>query len=460
MKRRTVQENLTALGLKQVLSYLDDSPEKNIQRLIHWVELFNPEGVMTVRLAAVRNGLHDSQGNWYLLVKSLWTDIESSVRKKIFENFVVNATAIGSARQKKLREQHGCNIPWAMLIDPTSACNMKCKGCWAAEYGHQLTMDLDTLDSIIQQGKDLGIYFYLYSGGEPLMRKEDILRLCQKHSDCLFMAFTNATLIDENFAQRVLEVKNFVPAISVEGFESETDQRRGPGAYAAMMKAMAILKEHRLPFGFSTCYTRENLSTVSSEAYFDEMIQRGCKFGWFFTYIPVGAGAGTELMVTDEQRAYMYHQVRKFRQTKPLFTMDFWNDAEYVGGCIAGGRRYLHINANGDIEPCAFVHYADSNIYNRSIIEALKSPLFMEFHQHQPFNENHLCPCPLLDNPDQLIHMVEATEAVSTDILHEEPVRDLCDKCQETALRWKSTADPIWAKQQENIKMAKKNAAI
>ena len=46
--------------------------------------------------------------------------------------------------------------------------------------------------------------------------------------------------------------------------------------------------------------------------------------------------------------------------------MDFQNDAEYVGGCIAGGRRYLHINANGDVDPCVFIHYSDSNIREKT----------------------------------------------------------------------------------------------
>ncbi len=446
MSEKSFRENLTAMGLKRVLSFLDANPEGNIPRLIEWVERFNPEGVMTVRLQAVRNGLANPKGNWYQLTKSFWTDIDDDVRRKLFENFVINATAVGSARQKKLREEHQCNIPWAFLIDPTSACNLRCKGCWAAEYGHQLSMDYELLDDIIRQGKKLGVFFYLYSGGEPLMRKDDILRLCRKHSDCVFMAFTNATLIDDAFADALLEVKNFVPAISVEGFAAETDERRGVGSYAIMMDAMKILKERKLPFGFSTCYTRQNVDVVASEDYFDEMIARGCKFGWFFTYIPVGEGAVRELMVTDGQREYMYHQIREFRKTKPLFTMDFWNDAEFVGGCIAGGRRYLHINANGDIEPCAFIHYADSNVREKTIIEALKAPLFKEFHQQQPFNQNHLRPCPLLDNPDSLVQVVASSGAYSTEILHEEPVLQLCSKCYETAKRWGVTADRLWEK--------------
>ncbi len=86
-------------------------------------------------------------------------------------------------------------------------------------------------------------------------------------------------------------------------------------------------------------------------------------------------------MVIPEQREYMYHQIRKYRKTKPLFTMDFWNDGEYVKGCIAGGRCYLHISANGDIEPCAFIHYSDSSIYEKTLLEAYKSPLFMQYYK-------------------------------------------------------------------------------
>ena len=71
----------------------------------------------------------------------------------------------------------------------------------------------------------------------------------------------------------------------------------------------------------------------------------------------MGVDAVPELLATAEQRKFMVEHIRAFRKTKPLFTMDFWNDGEYVDGCIAGGRRYLHINANGDFEPCAFIHY-------------------------------------------------------------------------------------------------------
>ena len=74
-----------------------------------------------------------------------------------------------------------------------------------------------------------------------------------------------------------------------------------------------------------------------------------------------------ELMPNPEQRAEVYRRIRAMRETKGIFAMDFQNDAEYVGGCIAGGRRYLHINANGDVDPCVFIHYSDSNIREKSL---------------------------------------------------------------------------------------------
>lgn len=142
----------------------------------------------------------------------------------------------------------------------------------------------------------------------------------------------------------------------------------------------------------------------------------------------------------------MYEQVRAFRKTKPLFTLDFWNDGEFVGGCIAGGRRYLHINANGDYEPCAFIHYSDSNIREKTLLEALQSPLFQAYRQRQPFNQNHLRPCPMLDNPDALPEMVSAAHAHSTDL--ESPVDAAAetDKCRATAANWAVVADELWAK--------------
>jgi hypothetical protein len=137
--------------------------------------------------------------------------------------------------------------------------------------------------------------------------------------------------------------------------------------------------------------------------------------------------------------------------------MDFWNDGEFAGGCIAGGRRYLHINANGDIEPCAFIHYSDSNIRYKSLLEALRSPLFMLYRRCQPFNDNLLRPCPLLDNPGYLVEMVNESGAKSTDMKSPENVNDLCKKTAPIAEKWAPMADNLWSeKSEQQISAARK----
>lgn len=441
---KTLKEKIEAAGLNIAIEYMDSNPEVSIPKALNWVEKLDKDHFYTAAYGHVRNALSNPDNVWNIYLKSLYSDIDSKVRKKIFQNFLVNSSILGNSRTQKMSEKYGCNVPWAILMDPTSACNLHCTGCWAAEYGDKLSMDFYTLDRIIYEGKELGIYMYIYSGGEPLVRKKDIIRLCEKHNDCQFMAFTNGTLIDEAFADEMLRVGNFIPAISVEGFEKETDMRRGNGTYKAVVRAMEILKSKKLPFGFSTCYHSKNTDVVGSEEYLDDMIAKGCKFGWYFTYMPVGKDAVPELIATAEQRKYMYHQIRKFRSEKPIFTMDFWNDGEYVNGCIAGGRRYLHINANGDVEPCAFTHYSDTNIKEKSLLDALRAPLFMEYYKKQPFNKNHLMCCPLLDNKGKLAEVVHASGAKSTDLINPEDVDVLCGKCANAADNWEPVAKELW----------------
>ncbi|MCE5201635.1 MAG: radical SAM protein [Synergistaceae bacterium] len=440
-----MKEYVEGLGAKIALSYLDSDPETNIPKIVRWVEKFDRNGIYSAAYPYIDKIANDPDDIWFKFIKSIYSDIDPKVRKTIFRNFLLNSAIAGFNRRTESEKKYNCNVPWAMLIDPTSACNLNCVGCWAAEYDHALNMDFTTLDSIVTQGKELGTYMYLFSGGEPLMRKTDIIRLCEKHDDCTFLAFTNATLIDDDFADEMLRVKNFIPAISVEGFEEETDFRRGKGTYRAVEKAMDILKNRKLPFGISCCYTSKNIDSIGSEAFFDHMIEKGAKFAWLFTYMPIGVNAETDLMVTPEQREFMYHRIREFRKTKPIFTMDFWNDGEYVGGCIAGGRRYLHINANGDIEPCAFIHYSDSNIHEKTLLEAYQSPLFMQYRANQPFNDNMLRPCPLLDNHGRLTEIVEKSGAVSTDMLNRENVRDLSSKCEKSATAWAPVASKLWS---------------
>ena len=442
-----MMETVQAFAAKQALKYIESEPEKNLPKLLEWADHFDKDNLYASQRQVFHHVLEHPESNWYQLIRKVF-QLDVGVRKAFLENFIINASLIGSGRQEAVRKKEGCNVPWAILLDPTSACNLHCTGCWAAEYGHNLNLDLDAIDRIIRQGKAMGTYMYIYTGGEPMVRKADLIRLCEMHPDCEFLAFTNGTLIDEAFCQEMLRVKNFVPAISLEGFEAANDGRRGQGSFEKVKQTMALLKSHKLPFGISTCYTSANYNDISSEEYFDMIIDAGALFVWFFHYMPVGNDAVPDLLPTPEQRTAVYERIRKFRETKPIFSMDFQNDAEYVGGCIAGGRNYLHINAAGDVEPCVFIHYSNVNIHNCTLLEALKSPLFMAYHDGQPFNQNMLRPCPMLENPERLREMVKKTGAKSTDLQSPEEVDHLCDKCMSYAEHWAKTAELLWNQSQ------------
>ena len=364
---------LKKFGLQKAFDYLYKDPEKHIRTLFGWAEKYGGK-MYPNQLAQVKDAIENPENPFYGYIRHLIHDVDPEVLKTVAVNFFINENMIGWPKQCELKEKYGCNIPWAILMDPTSACNLHCTGCWAAEYGNKLNLSFDEIDDIINQGKELGVYMYIYTGGEPLVRKTDIIRLCEKHDDCVFLCFTNGTLIDEQFAEDMLRVKNFVPAISLEGMEAATDNRRGQGVFDKVIKAMDLLHEKKL--------------AITSEEYYDMMIDKGAYFVWYFHYMPVGNDAVPELLPNPEQREVVYRRIREYRTRKPLFAMDFQNDAEYVGGCIAGGRRYFHINANGDMDPCVFIHYSDSNIREKTILEGLRSPLFKAYHDGQPFNEN------------------------------------------------------------------------
>ncbi|SHD77732.1 radical SAM protein [Schnuerera ultunensis] len=451
----SVKQLISTKVMNEGLKYIEKDPMANMPKLLDWAEKLITRENHKGMLQTFRNVVEDPESNWYKLIERYFDELSPATRQKFMINYMVNSGIIGIPIQDKMKKKYNCNVPWAILIDPTSACNLKCTGCWAAEYDKTDSLSYDLLDRVIREGKDLGIYMYIFSGGEPLVRKKDLVKLAKEHSDCSFLSFTNATLVDEEFAKTLGELGNFGLAISIEGFEEETDMRRGEGTYNKVMEAMDLLKKEGVVFGFSTCYHKYNTDSIATEEYIDFLIDKGCMFGWYFTYMPIGKDAVMDLMATPEQREYMYHQIRDLRTKKPIFILDFWNDGEYVNGCIAGGRRYLHINASGDVEPCAFIHYSNVNIKNVSLVEALQSPLFMQYRENQPFNDNHLRPCPLLDNPEKIKGMVNESKAYSTQPIDREDVEDLAAKTEKAAEDWAKTADKLW-----NIHLEKKEKKL
>ena len=389
-----------------------------------------------------------SDGKWTQYFNNLLDHVDLDFLKGMFMSIGFEGAFTGFRETRKLSEKLGTGIPWIILFDPTSACNLHCKGCWASEYSRQLNLSWEDMDRLVTEGKELGIHAYIMTGGEPMVRKKDVIRLAEKHSDCAFMLFTNGTLVDQQFCDDMRRCKNIILSMSIEGFEEATDARRGEGVFRKVMDAMELLRKNGLVYGTSICYTSQNYKAVSSDEFYDFLIDKGVAFTWYFHYMPVGMDAVPELIPTPEQREYMYHRIREVRAWeggKPIFWMDFQNDGEFVSGCIAGGKYYCHINPNGDVEPCVFVHYSGANIHEKSLLECLQQPLFKHYQANQPFNSNLLQPCPMLENPEKLKAIVKASGAHSTDMTEPETVEHLCGKCERYAEEWAPYAKKLWA---------------
>ena len=442
-----IQKGSMSIVVDRLLKYIDKDPHANIVKLSKTIapvfsKIFPPENFQKIKAAA-----EDKNNIWTQFALNIINDIDHRVIKQMLLSFGIDAGYYGTKAVRENREKYKCNIPFNILFDPTSACNLNCKGCWSAEYGHKQNLSLEEMQSIVSQGKELGCHFYWLTGGEPLIKKKEVLEICRNNKDCIFLIFTNATLVDEEFCRQMNEIGNITLALSIEGNEESNDWRRGEGAYATTIKAMELLKKNKCIFGVSVCYTSKNIEIITSDEFVDFIIGNGAKYMLNFNYMPVGHGADVSLIPTPEQRKELYFWNKKMRNSetgKPIFIMDFQNDAEYVGGCIAGGRNYFHINSAGDIEPCVFVHFSDSNIRTHTLLEALQNPLFMAYYKNQPFNDNHLRPCPMLENPEYLRKIIEETGAKSSDLIRQESADELCSKCDEYAKNWKPVAEEVW----------------
>lgn len=428
-----VSEVAKRIAFSKAYEFLDRNPEQNFLKLVDWLEKLDKNSYVASQLPVIRKYAGDPESNWYKLALSLWNDVDDEIRKTLFTNFMLNGNVLDNKRLMETRRQYRCNIPWAIVIDMTETPD---------EKGRNWGLSFDEVDSVIEQGKELGIYIYCFNGAVSSTRRSDLIALCNKNSECVFFFHTDGMRIDEEMAQDFLRVKNCIPIIWVNGLEKETDEFGGEGTFARISASMELLKKRKVLFGVACHYNAKNCQSVGSERFYDTMIYLGAKFASFSAYMPTGRDSDRQLLLTAEQREQFHHSLKNFRKTKPLLTTDHWNDGEFMGGCLAGGHGYCYLNPQGDMEPCLYIHYTDSNIREKSLLEIMQSPLFMEFHREQPFNQNLLRPCPLLDSPDRIISLVERTGARATD--HTCGIRELADQCVDCARDWAIIADRMW----------------
>jgi MoaA/NifB/PqqE/SkfB family radical SAM enzyme len=370
-------------------------------------------------------------------------DLNPTVRKAVIQSLVLNGLLQASSTRSAFTARTGAHTPLVLLISPTMRCNLSCEGCYAAEYSPDADMSHEFLQSIIDQANEIGIFIFTILGGEPFVRS-DILDLAAENPDSFFQIYTNGTLLTDQAIARIAEIGNIAPMLSIEGDREATDARRGEGVYDLIMDSMDKLGKAGVGFGYSATITRRNYSFIMSPEFIDPLVAKGCMMGWNFMYMPIGREPDMSLMLTPEERNEFREGVCRVRETRPLFALDFWGDAPLVGGCIAA-KWYAHVNSEGWVEPCIFAHFATHNVHTSTLEEALTSPYFKEIQKRQPFNENLLMPCMLVDNPNQSREIMELMGAKPTHPGAETLFEELVPQIDEYAARVDKVYTPVWS---------------
>ena len=306
--------------------------------------------------------------------------------------------------RRKFKDKYGINPPGFLTLSPEGRCNLYCKDCYAASLPKGLPhLSAAIVERILQEKYEKwGSWFTVISGGEPFMWHDggvNIIEIAKRHQEQYFLIYTNGTLINEKIAERLAEVGNIAVAISVEGFEKETDERRGKGSFRRILAAFEYLRKAGVPFGISVTPNSSNAELVVSEEmikfYFDE---QGALFEWIFQYMPIGRGVDVSWQVPPLVRRQMWFRQQELVRKERRFVADFWNGGTFSSGCIAAGRDggYLYIDWSGNIYPCVFIPYWQDNVnelyvQGKTLTDALFSDLFKGIRAWQR-SYNHLRP--------------------------------------------------------------------
>lgn len=363
-------------------------------------------------------------------------------REKVV-HLLINQFLEGTNRRKDFASRTGYYPPRAMLISPTMRCNLNCYGCYAGDYSRQGELETEEIHRILNEAEEMGIHLVVVLGGEPFLR-EDLFDIWRKHPRMFFHVFTHGGFLDEPTVETLARMGNVSPAISLEGYEPETDRRRGKGHFQKVIRGMALLREAKVLFACSLTQTRENTPILTSDHYIDFLIEKGAMLIWYFMCIPVGRNPDIRWMPTPLQRDQLRRALVRFRATKPILFVDFWNDGGLTNGCMAGGKMYFHINAQGDVEPCVFCHFASDNIKGKSLIEVLDSPFFREIRSRQPYLENLLRPCMLIDRPEIAREMVSRPGVYFTHQGVETFFNHLSESIDQYSNEYGAIADRVW----------------
>jgi len=307
-----------------------------------------------------------------------------------------------SVRRRRSMRRLGAPVPWVIEVSPTLRCNYNCGGCYSRGRPKADELSADELDGLFAEAEALGVVGIVLTGGEPLMRPE-LLDLLERHRRLLFVPFTNGALMTPAIARRLARSGNTVTFVSVEGFPADTDGRRAPGAHAAALRALELLREADAISAFNAMVTTRNAGRVASDVFVDEMVARGCSLGAFTEYVPSGPSPRPEWVLGPDARAGLRRRIEALRRSKPIVLIHFPDDEYGLDNrCFAAGEDVLHVNAAGGVEPCPFAPVACDNVREGGLAAAFQSAFLRAVRERPGLRRRERLPCALFEHLDEL----------------------------------------------------------
>lgn len=278
------------------------------------------------------------------------------------------------ARRRAEAAEEGRTVPSVLIASVTRRCNLNCAGCYSKALRPAVGASGELSDrrflELFREALDLGVGVLMLAGGEPLLRR-NLLEQVSRMPGPLVPVFTNGLLVDgawlELFARGSL-----VPVFSIEGDASQTRERRGAGIHEKVLASMRALRDRGALFGVSITATSRNADTLLSGSFLDDLEETGASVLFVVEYVP--AAPGTEdLVLTDDQKAALNSKEAFRGRAFPAVILP--GDEEDYGGCLAAGWGFLHLSPEGALEACPFAPFSDTGVADRSLREALDSPL-------------------------------------------------------------------------------------
>lgn len=305
-----------------------------------------------------------------------------------------------ASRRRRDWEAKGLQVPPFLIASIASQCNLHCVGCYARAEGMcgdgAAAADLlpEDWDRVFQEAKELGVSFILLAGGEPLL-KRDVLEVAARRKEIAFPVFTNGLLLTGSYLTLFDEHRNLIPVISIEGSGAQTDLRRGSGVARQLESVMAELRQRGMLFAVSITVTRENLHQVTQEAFLQSLDQVGCGIVFYVEYVPIRPETQS-LALTEADSRWLNEQVSALKQRRRDRTiLSFPGDEAKLGGCLAAGRGFFHINPAGGAEPCPFSPHSQLNVREASLETVLRSAFFRQVREIGAAETAHLGGCTL-----------------------------------------------------------------